>query len=1185
MNTKWMKINRYVCYVLISVLCLAMFLKTQNAFAQDEMKQQEVQSTTITAGDITELVQESIQDDMISLQVLTDKTLYNMGDTMHIILNVKNNTQVDIYSLHLTFNLPENVSFTKNIDELLHIEKLSAGENKQISVEAIVRNNNEKTTAESVTEKTTESVTEVTTEKTTESVTEATTEKTTESVTEATTEKTIESVTEATTEKTTENIVETDTSFTNSPSESENADDSTSDVNTGDKNKTVLFIVMIIICIIVIVMLCSKKCRRFLAMFLCIIVTLETININNINLNAAEEYTPQHSKTVVFKGKDKKKFQASKTITIDNKNSNINVELNYDLNNEFSMFVDSFKYDDNDNIYYVMDKVNNIEGTLIDSKNVIEMSYSLSDQSNNILKKDDIKPSDNWKIGDFGLIVGKNILNISVKYNDSSVNNGSIVLYNLNEENMENVPVDKNDSDGDGILNYLEDIFGTDKYKADTDGDGLDDYEEIQILGTDPLKVDSDGNGVSDDKEDFDGDGLDNLSELRRGLNPLSKDTDGDGLSDSKEIELKTNPLVVDTDGDGASDYWEYLNGFNPCEFNKDFNVKVSNTGKILTVGVNIELDGKSAESLSVVENTDTNVLNRTIPGYIDSAYDFSVNGTFDSAELLFEFPKEYLNNKDFEPAIYYYNTETQMLEELPTTVVDNCAKATVQHFSTYILLNKKEFDAVWSDDIEISDSKKDSINMAFVIDYSASMDENDPKYLRKELTKNFIDKLRNDKDKAAIIKFAAKAVKLTKLTSDKEKLYNAVNSITNNSGSSCDSEAGTNGSDGIKNAIDLFKDTNSETESNYIVFMTDGEDTSVSYDYDELINTAIEKNIRIFTIGLGNANEELLKKIADKTNGKYYYATIADIEDDSSNSLNSVFADIQDETIDKKTDTNNDGISDYLTKKICEKELRLGTGASVFNTATYEKIQENDDYDGDGLKNGEELEVVELGNKIYLKMHSYPDRKNSDSDSYSDYTEAKSLKTNPMVTEMFYDKADMDYVTDNDKYVSTKYKNFYDNKYYGWLERGSVWIGNNIFGSNYSKLYLYKSSVMDYFQSLYDEQSELDGFIETYNEVSNVLSDLLDNISYAGTFVDDLKEGQLSKLEDLRNKFDSAGEYLVKLASKGIKDDITNDPNFVKLWDAAMDDYISLSDEVSKLDGKVTITKKIDLNYSRSSI
>ena len=88
--------------------------------------------------------------------------------------------------------------------------------------------------------------------------------------------------------------------------------------------------------------------------------------------------------------------------------------------------------------------------------------------------------------------------------------------------------------------------------KADTDGDGLNDYLEIAGLGYDPLRADS--GSVGDGGKDRDGDGVGNAKEVELGLDPASSDSDLDGLSDGRELELGTDPFKDDTDGVDALD-------------------------------------------------------------------------------------------------------------------------------------------------------------------------------------------------------------------------------------------------------------------------------------------------------------------------------------------------------------------------------------------------------------------------------------------------------------------------------------------------------------------------------------------------------------------------------------------------------------------------------------------------------
>lgn len=82
------------------------------------------------------------------------------------------------------------------------------------------------------------------------------------------------------------------------------------------------------------------------------------------------------------------------------------------------------------------------------------------------------------------------------------------------------------DSDGDGLFDEEEPVYGTDPMDPDTDKDGLSDGDEVKKYKTDPL-------------------------------NP---DTDMDMLSDGDEVHLyTTDPLVVDTDNGGVGDGHEVL--------------------------------------------------------------------------------------------------------------------------------------------------------------------------------------------------------------------------------------------------------------------------------------------------------------------------------------------------------------------------------------------------------------------------------------------------------------------------------------------------------------------------------------------------------------------------------------------------------------------------------------------------
>jgi hypothetical protein len=105
------------------------------------------------------------------------------------------------------------------------------------------------------------------------------------------------------------------------------------------------------------------------------------------------------------------------------------------------------------------------------------------------------------------------------------------------------------DLDGDGLDGACECQIGTNERLADTDGDGLNDGDEVGpgcsiIMGTsDPRRRDTDGDGLSDGEE------------RAAGTNPLLRDTDRDGVEDKAEVaSMCMDPLKADTDGDGLPD-------------------------------------------------------------------------------------------------------------------------------------------------------------------------------------------------------------------------------------------------------------------------------------------------------------------------------------------------------------------------------------------------------------------------------------------------------------------------------------------------------------------------------------------------------------------------------------------------------------------------------------------------------
>jgi hypothetical protein len=115
----------------------------------------------------------------------------------------------------------------------------------------------------------------------------------------------------------------------------------------------------------------------------------------------------------------------------------------------------------------------------------------------------------------------------------------------------------KTDADNDGMDDDWERqhglVAGVNDAALDPDTDRLSNLQEF-LAGTDPKKADTDGDGLKD------GDEVD-----VHHTNPGSSDTDGDGLNDAAEVNVHhTNPSVGDTDADGFTDGQEVQLGSDP---------------------------------------------------------------------------------------------------------------------------------------------------------------------------------------------------------------------------------------------------------------------------------------------------------------------------------------------------------------------------------------------------------------------------------------------------------------------------------------------------------------------------------------------------------------------------------------------------------------------------------------------
>ncbi|MGL5642820.1 MAG: VWA domain-containing protein, partial [Paraclostridium sp.] len=595
------------------------------------------------------------------------------------------------------------------------------------------------------------------------------------------------------------------------------------------------------------------------------------------------------------------------------------------------------------------------------------------------------------------------------------------------------------DSDKDGLMDAEEELIGSNPNKVDTDGDGLNDKFEVEA-GLNPIKKDSDDNGKLDTDEDIDDDGLTNLEEHNYKTNPIFEDTDGDGLNDSDEINKhNTDPNKEDTDNDGLNDSNEIKLGTNPNkedtnengikdgqeQYQIDIEVRESEKDENIDISVSGDIKGEYIDEIytSNMEGSHT-FLRSDMPGYVGAPFRVGIleEDITQELELTFKINANKLKNiGNKEVGLYVYNKKENVLERITENVKitksnEIKAKVSISDYREYILLIADEWDEAWHKEMLAPGATKKDLDVVLAIDSSGSMGSNDRNDIRKSESKKFVDKLEGE-NRAAVVDFDSYAQLKQGLTTEKESLKSAIDTI--------DSSGGTNISRAIETSVKAldsntknitYKNNNeniyqteddrhslgnneeynednrveeeiiiteehsksNEDKLKTVVLLTDGQ-SSVSQN-DAYLNYAAENDIKIFTAGLGSGvNESTLRMIASKTGAKYLHAMKAE-------DLVELFNELTEQTIDITTDSDNDGIPNYF-----ERNLRLENGTIL------QLDPNNPDTDGDGLSDGFEITGFDnptpeqlrakyvQGEKPYFNIISRPDISDTDNDGILD--------------------------------------------------------------------------------------------------------------------------------------------------------------------------------------------------------
>lgn len=663
----------------------------------------------------------------------------------------------------------------------------------------------------------------------------------------------------------------------------------------------------------------------------------ENSNINeNIEKNSNVNETP--------KKKKKKKHRFLKILLIILIIFAINKCLNIyksTLDKIYIMNKEIYGKKDDSNFYKISEKVEKINLKIKTFKTIEKTKIRLYSNNLIILEKEYIGDK-KWEIEELSLPLGVSHLEIETILEEGETIKRNIAIYNMSADNLGKLSVE--DNDNDELLNYQEDMYTTNKDLSDSDNDGLSDYEEICYTQTSPVAYSTFNENLSDAESDSDLDGLTNKQELELKTNPIKSDTDNDGLSDYEEVkEFNTNPLMWDTDEEGVSDYDEIKN-FNTSPTSKTyiFSGKVESKNK----EVGIILNNISIEDLEKTkfEISTAYILNENMAGYIMPAYDISTSVNFENSKIIFNF-ENYDVEENAIPTIYYFNEKTEKLEELPTIIEGKLASTTVTHFSTYILIDKNKFDNINQVDSESSEiNATEFVSGEFLFYYSpiATVFADLPIYIiasadfPEEQAEIFREKfnivLENDYPVNITIIKSKTGFKILKA------IFDAIYKF-------------------------LYTFIVSEREMDYLFSTSNISDKS----YVHNIGNA-------FIIGYLKDTEDL---------GQYF------VNENNENIFKNNYILID---LDDKTDTNQDGISDAFTKAILSGKITTYTGINPFEGYSLKEIQENNDLDKDGIKNGEEIQIEESLGKYYINMISNPSLKDSDNDGLKDPEDAEPL-------------------------------------------------------------------------------------------------------------------------------------------------------------------------------------------------
>ncbi len=598
------------------------------------------------------------------------------------------------------------------------------------------------------------------------------------------------------------------------------------------------------------------------------------------------------------------------------------------------------------------------------------------------------------------------------------------------------------DSDGDGLSDEDEVLYGTNIEEEDSDFDGIIDSIELSI-GYLPNNPDSDDNGIPDGQEDFDKDGITNSLETINGTCLYLTDSDFDDIDDYDEIYVYgTDPNREDSNDDGILDGDALKLGFNPQSLDSDQNGipdKDEKTYQEINLQISEDAERQGVSSVEIKGNF-TNLIASTttiedvygkdvysseIEAIVGGLVSIETTSGFDKATIVFHYDEEEIGVEEDDLCILWYdeaNCEYVMLDEYQSLDTENNTVSLVTtHFSEYMLISKtkwldtweKSITKVYEDRVDLEKEKCGTVK--YMIALKLSLDDSEEFYRNHVLNAymNIVSHFRNENDIAGLLLYSGDAYRVT----------GGVNSQYNGVVISNIYDMYVAGNPNIGN---MFKEANylrqgytSETDEVILYVLTDERDINLD-DYSDII---LEGNYHVVLVSIDNSSAKCSSSwgtVLDSTNNKNIYIASLQAEMDllRNNYSNIVNADKDEDGL-----TNIEELSGII----------LSNGTIVYTD------YDNPDSDDDEIDDRSELgikrtisslnvyerlvferKLPEFSNEVsFWSYYSNPTDPDTDHDDFFDILDARPKIKNPDKIYILGLKSSVPYSQDDDSLES----------------------------------------------------------------------------------------------------------------------------------------------------------------------